>query len=69
RRFLRHPILQSFLSTRYPMLRNPMLSDLHISLSNRSHLKVYIEHAKNTHFPEGTGWKGTLPTLLARCVH
>ncbi|KAJ3834076.1 hypothetical protein F5878DRAFT_697457 [Lentinula raphanica] len=60
RRFLRHPILQSFLSTRYPMLRNPMLSDLHISLSNRSHLKVYIEHAKNTHFPEGTGWKGLL---------
>lgn len=41
------------------MVQNPMLSDLHISLSNRSHLKVYIDHAKKTHFPSGTGWEGT----------
>lgn len=59
RKFLRHPIVQSYLSARYPLLRNPMLSDLHISLSNRSHLKVYLDTAKKTHFPEGTGWKGT----------
>ncbi|KAJ3916503.1 hypothetical protein F5877DRAFT_46476 [Lentinula edodes] len=58
RKFLRHPIVQCYLSSRFPMLRNPMLSDLHISLSNRSHLKVYIEFAKKMRFPEGTGWKG-----------
>ncbi|KAJ4463608.1 hypothetical protein C8R41DRAFT_872387 [Lentinula lateritia] len=55
RKFLRHPITQCYLSSHFPMLRNPMLSDLHISLSNRSHLKVYIEHAKKARFPEGTG--------------
>ncbi|KAE9384455.1 hypothetical protein BT96DRAFT_950559 [Gymnopus androsaceus JB14] len=60
RKFLRHPIVQLYLSARYPFLRNPMLSDLHISLSNRSHLKVYLDTAKKTHFPEGTGWKGLL---------
>ncbi|KAE9409612.1 hypothetical protein BT96DRAFT_984669 [Gymnopus androsaceus JB14] len=60
RKFMRHPILQSYLSTRYPMLRNPILSDLHISLSNCSHLNVYIERAKKAHFPEGTGWEGLL---------
>ncbi|KAJ3860037.1 hypothetical protein EV359DRAFT_49934, partial [Lentinula novae-zelandiae] len=58
RKFLRHPVTQCYLSSHFPMLRNPMLSDLHISLSNRSHLKVYIERAKKAHFPEGTGWKG-----------
>ncbi|KAJ4492439.1 hypothetical protein C8R41DRAFT_765202 [Lentinula lateritia] len=42
RKFLRHPIVQCYLSSRFPMLRNPMLSDLHISLSNRrlKHLKA-----------------------------
>ncbi|KAE9392665.1 hypothetical protein BT96DRAFT_1023443 [Gymnopus androsaceus JB14] len=60
RKFMRHPIIQSYLSTRYPMFRNPVISDLHISLSNRSHLKVYIDHAKKMHFPEGTGWQGLL---------
>ncbi|KAJ3906921.1 hypothetical protein F5879DRAFT_897100 [Lentinula edodes] len=60
RKFLRHPITQCYLSSHFPMLRNPMLSDLHISLSNRSHLKVYIEHAKKARFPEGTGWKGLM---------
>lgn len=58
RKFLRHPIVRSYLSTTYPLLRNPMLSDLHISLSNRSHLKVYLDTAKKTYFPDGTGWKG-----------
>lgn len=58
RKFIRHPIVQYYLSSRFPMLRNPMLSDLHISLSNRSHLKVYIEQAKKVRFPRGTGWKG-----------
>ncbi|KAJ3926352.1 MAG: hypothetical protein NXY57DRAFT_1065053 [Lentinula lateritia] len=56
RKFIRHPIVQYYLSSRFPMLRNPMLSDLHISLSNRSHLKVYIEQAKKVRFPRGLMW-------------
>ncbi|KAJ3776398.1 hypothetical protein FB446DRAFT_818917, partial [Lentinula raphanica] len=58
--FLRHPVVKSYLATRFPLLRNPMLSDLHISLSNRSHLKVYIDAVKRECFPAGTGWKGLL---------
>ncbi|KAJ3804094.1 hypothetical protein F5876DRAFT_70917 [Lentinula aff. lateritia] len=58
RQFLRHPIVKSYLTTRFPLLRNPMLSDLHVSLSNRSHLKVYIDAMKRTCFPSGTGWRG-----------
>lgn len=58
RRFLRHSVVRSYLVTRFPLLRNPMLSDLHISLSNRSHLKVYLEKVKRDCFPAGTGWKG-----------
>ncbi|KAJ3851308.1 hypothetical protein EV368DRAFT_3183, partial [Lentinula lateritia] len=60
RSFLRHPVVQSYLTTKFPLLKNPMLSDLHISLSNRSHLKGYIESAKRSCFPAGTGWKGLL---------
>ncbi|KAJ3849802.1 hypothetical protein EV368DRAFT_46593 [Lentinula lateritia] len=40
RSFLRHPVVQSYLST--------------------NHLKVYIESAKRSCFPAGTGWKGLL---------
>ncbi|KAJ3725531.1 hypothetical protein DFJ43DRAFT_1002599 [Lentinula guzmanii] len=58
--FLRHPVVKSYLSSRFPMLQNSMLSDLHISLSNRSHLKVYIQRIKRTCFPWGTGWNGTI---------
>ncbi|KAJ3873403.1 hypothetical protein F5051DRAFT_337723 [Lentinula edodes] len=58
RQFLRHPIVKSYLRSRFPLLHNPMLSDLHISLSNRSHLKVYIDVIKAVDFPFGTGWKG-----------
>ncbi|KAF5353020.1 hypothetical protein D9757_012737 [Collybiopsis confluens] len=58
--FLRHPLVKSYLSSCFPLLRNPMLSDLHISLSNQSHLKIYIQHMKKSIFPFGTGWKGLL---------
>ncbi|KAJ3756434.1 hypothetical protein EV360DRAFT_84964 [Lentinula raphanica] len=60
RKFIRHPIVQSYLTSRFPLLQNPMLSDVHISLSNRSHLKAYLDRAKKVHFPEGTGWTGLL---------
>ncbi|KAJ3713589.1 hypothetical protein C8R42DRAFT_684404 [Lentinula raphanica] len=58
RQFLRHPIVKTYLASRFPLLRNPMLSDLHVSLSNRSHLRVYIETVKKDCFPYGTSWKG-----------
>ncbi|KAJ3752188.1 hypothetical protein EV360DRAFT_55673 [Lentinula raphanica] len=60
RHFLRHPIVKSYLAMRFPLIQNPMLSDLHVSLSNRSHLKVYIDAVKRECFPAGTGWKGLL---------
>lgn len=59
RRFLRHPVLQSYLKERFPEIPSPTLSDLHISLANREHVSHYIEQAKEDHFPAGTGWEGT----------
>ncbi|KAJ3827330.1 hypothetical protein F5880DRAFT_1474690 [Lentinula raphanica] len=63
-KFIRHPIVQSYLTSRFPLLQNPMLSDVHISLSNQSHLKAYLDRAKKVHFPEGTGWTGKLQKLV-----
>ncbi|KAK7022633.1 hypothetical protein R3P38DRAFT_3196030 [Favolaschia claudopus] len=60
RRFLRHPVLRAYLQQRFPQLPNPTLIDLHTSLANREHLRVYIKSAKVNLFPEGTGWKGVL---------
>ncbi|KAJ3839118.1 hypothetical protein F5878DRAFT_617485 [Lentinula raphanica] len=60
RYFLRHPIVKSYLAMRFPLIRNPMLSDLHVSLSNRSHLKIYLDAVKRECFPDGTGWQGLL---------
>jgi hypothetical protein len=60
RRLLRHPILKGFLVSKFPLIVRPTLSDLHISLANRSHLKAYIKQAKEFHCPFGTGWKGML---------
>ncbi|KAJ3932031.1 MAG: hypothetical protein NXY57DRAFT_870509, partial [Lentinula lateritia] len=45
--------------------RNPMLSDLHVSLSNWSHLNVYIDAMKRTCFLSGTGWRGASRLYLA----
>ncbi|KAJ7764293.1 hypothetical protein B0H16DRAFT_1799720 [Mycena metata] len=60
RRFLRHPILKSFLASKFTHIPKPTLSDLHISLANRSHLKAYIKQAKEFHCPFGTGWQGVV---------
>ncbi|KAF8218547.1 hypothetical protein L208DRAFT_1350368, partial [Tricholoma matsutake] len=57
-RFLQHAVLRAYLSTCFPEIAVPTLSDLHISLANRSHLKSYIKIAKEEHFPAGTGWEG-----------
>lgn len=61
RRFLRHPIVTSHLQERFPKILSPTLSDLHISLANRSHLSNYIDKSKKEYFPFGTGWKGECP--------
>ncbi|KAJ6578506.1 hypothetical protein B0H19DRAFT_1062987 [Mycena capillaripes] len=58
RRMLRHPLVKSFLAAKFPAMVKPSLSDLHISLANRSHLKAYIKQAKEFHCPFGTGWQG-----------
>jgi hypothetical protein len=57
RRFLRHPILKTFLKLKFPRISQPTLSDLHISLANRSHIKVYIKQIKEIHCPFGPGWE------------
>lgn len=59
RRFLRHPVLIAFLHEQLPGIQTPVLSDLHVSLANRTHLKVYIDQAKALWFPHGTGYQGT----------
>jgi hypothetical protein len=61
--FLCHPVLKSYLVSRFPDTVNPTLSDLHISLANRSHLRAYIDQAKREHFPAGTGWNGACDVL------
>jgi hypothetical protein len=58
RGFLRHPVLKAHLRDRFPNMVSPTLSDVHVSLANRSRLKKYIDKAKETHFPAGTGWEG-----------
>ncbi|KAJ7031452.1 hypothetical protein C8F04DRAFT_924530, partial [Mycena alexandri] len=59
RRLIRHPIMQSFLASKFPLLVCPTLADWHVSLSNRSHIKAYIKQAIEDHCPFGTGWAGT----------
>jgi hypothetical protein len=58
RRFLRHTSVCAYLRNTLPHILHPSLSDLHVSLSNREHLRVYIEAARLKAFPEGTGWDG-----------
>lgn len=58
RRFLRHPVLKTYLASELPDVRNPTLCDLHISLANRSHVRYYIDQITAKVFPFGTGWEG-----------
>ncbi|KAJ7813542.1 hypothetical protein B0H14DRAFT_3749798 [Mycena olivaceomarginata] len=60
RRLLRHPLLKSFLGKKLPNALNPTLSDRHISLANRSHIKSFIDHVRFELFPKGTAWAGAL---------
>lgn len=58
RSFLRHPTVKSYVLQKLPDVLLPTLSDVHVSLANRSHIKTYIAQAKAQHFPRGTGWEG-----------
>ncbi|KAJ6467649.1 hypothetical protein C8R47DRAFT_1303282 [Mycena vitilis] len=49
RRFIRHPIVRSFLTAKFPLVVSPTLADLHVSLSNRSHIQAYIKQAIEQH--------------------
>ncbi|KAJ7867739.1 hypothetical protein B0H14DRAFT_3132843 [Mycena olivaceomarginata] len=60
RRFLRHPILRAYLQQKFPQIPTPTICDLHTSLANREHLRVYINAAKVDLFPHGTGWNGVI---------
>ncbi|KAF8171212.1 hypothetical protein K438DRAFT_1613266 [Mycena galopus ATCC 62051] len=58
REFIRHPIVQSFLISKFPLLISPTLADWHVSLSNRSHIRAYIKQALEAVCPFGTDWAG-----------
>lgn len=63
RRFLRHPLLQSFLCSKFPSKTSPSLIDIHPSLANRDYVRMLIHNAKHQRFPKGTGWPG--PSIFA----
>ncbi|KAJ7861200.1 hypothetical protein B0H14DRAFT_2576152 [Mycena olivaceomarginata] len=60
----RHPLLKSFLGRKLPNTLNPTLSDWHISLANRSHVKSFIDHVRSELFPKGTAWAELDPSTL-----
>ncbi|KAK7015645.1 hypothetical protein R3P38DRAFT_3321572 [Favolaschia claudopus] len=60
RKFIRHPLVQSFLRSKYPLVVCPTLADWHVSLSNRSHINSYIKLGNPEHCPFGTGWSGVV---------
>ncbi|KAJ7711771.1 hypothetical protein B0H16DRAFT_1480052 [Mycena metata] len=59
-RFLCSPVVKAFLSSTFPHAANPTLTDLHIPLGNKSHLKAYIKQAKEFHCPFGMEWNGII---------
>ena len=65
RRFLRHRVLESKLQELLPTHTFPTLSDLHVSLANREHIRSYIREAQERHFPHGTGWEGMPRTYFS----
>ncbi|KAF9243075.1 hypothetical protein BU15DRAFT_86510 [Melanogaster broomeanus] len=60
RRFLRHPSVLRYVEHQLSNCRSPSLTDIHISLANRDHLRSYITQVQKSSFPFGTGWQGML---------
>ncbi|KAF8990805.1 hypothetical protein BDZ89DRAFT_1173479 [Hymenopellis radicata] len=60
RRFLQNPLVHSYIREVLPDHPSPILSDVHVSLANRSHLRAYIKQVKVLKFPHGTGWAGAI---------
>lgn len=64
RRMLRHTTVQARLRQLLPGIREPLITDLHVSLSNRDHIRAFISIAKGSRFPMGTGWEGTSDRVM-----
>ncbi|KAF8308848.1 uncharacterized protein EI90DRAFT_2959955 [Cantharellus anzutake] len=60
RRFSRYPSVQYALKSFFPDLPHPTLMDLHPSLGNYEHLRIFIKVQKRKEFPFGTDWEGML---------
>ncbi|KAF8313897.1 uncharacterized protein EI90DRAFT_2948989 [Cantharellus anzutake] len=60
RRFSRYPSVQYALKSFFPDLPRPTLMDLHPSLGNYEHLRIFIKVQKRKEFPFGTDWEGML---------
>ncbi|KAK7031741.1 hypothetical protein R3P38DRAFT_2521802 [Favolaschia claudopus] len=69
RRFIRHPLVQSFLTSKFPLIICPTLADWHVSLSKRLHIKSYIKQAIEEHCPFGTGWAGVVNLKAHQDAH
>ncbi|KAF8588988.1 hypothetical protein K439DRAFT_1333826 [Ramaria rubella] len=60
RRFMCHPAVLSRLRELL-LITNPTLIDLHLSLANEDHIRIYIRKAKDEIYPAGTDWEGEYP--------
>ena len=58
RRVMRDASVRAQLHKLLPHIRDPTLSDLHPSLSNKDHIRSYLRSVKEDVFPFGTGWEG-----------
>ena len=70
-KFREHPLVDAFLRQRFPDRRcTPSLSDLHVSLANRSHIVTFINEAKKKRLSYRTigNGKGLLTAKLDTCT-
>ena len=57
--FLHHLVTIMYLQRRFPTIDKPNLADLHVSLANHEHIRVYILQVQEHCSPFGTSWKGS----------
>ncbi|KIJ53133.1 hypothetical protein M422DRAFT_42920 [Sphaerobolus stellatus SS14] len=58
RRMMQHPAVYTRIRELCPDMENPTLIDIHPSLANKDHLRVYVNQIKSDIYPEGTDWNG-----------